>query len=174
MQAIGGLLPLLASLEPHRLEDIPLRIHSPLGEERAAALAEAWSHGWPNRYPLTLDAEFPGGQFEAGGVGFQTLPIRSGEPRWRDGIVDVSLAVALQITAPEAKVAWIPGAAPAAGLARICDGVDLAVVEVGVARWPRTPEQWRLSVADALKIGARARELWLVGDDGTFGLGEEQ
>ncbi len=172
MQAVGGLLAVLAALEPHR-QDTPLQIHFLLGEERAAALTEAWSHGWPDRYPLTLDAEFPGGHFEIEGVSFSTFPIRSGDPRWRAATVDSAVAVALRIVAPEAVVAWIPAAAPERGLARICAGADLAVVEVGVKPWPKTTERWRLSLPDALKIGVDAGELWVVGDDGSFGPGEQ-
>lgn len=172
MRAIGGLLPVLASLEPYRLQDAAIQLHFPLGEERGAALTEAWVQGWPDRYPLTLDAEFPGGQFIACGLQFDTMPLRAGDPRWRDGSVDDAVAVAVRITAPEATVVWIPGAAPQSGLGRMCDGVDLAIIEVGMLDWPRTAERWRLSLTDAMKIGANAAELWVVGDDGSFGPGE--
>ena len=172
MQAIGGLLPVLAELEPHRRADVPLRIYCPLGEERAPALMAAWSQGWPDRTPLTLDSSFPGAQFEVDTLGFQTFSVRSGEVHWRSGRVDPRVAVALRIVAPEATVAWLPAAAPVAALKRICAGADLAVVEVGVESWPRTRDRWRLSVADALGIGEEAAELWVVGDDGSMGPGD--
>ena len=174
MQAIGGLLPVLAELEPHRLVQVPLRVHCPLGEERAPALTAAWSQGWPDRYPLTIDSAIPGGQFEVDVIGLQTFPVRSGEVRWRSGRVDSRIAVALKIMVPEATVVWMPAAAPAPNLMRLCAGADLAVVEVGVESWPRTKGRWRLSISDALKIGAGAGELWVVGDDGSMGPGDAQ
>jgi hypothetical protein len=174
MQAIGGLLPVLAELEPHRVADVPLRVHCPLGEERVPSLLAVWSQGWPDRYPVTLDSAFPGGQFEVGSLGFETLPVISGEVRWQQQEVSPQVAVAVRIIAPEATVVWVPAAAPEAGLKRLCAGADLAVVEIGVQEWPRTRERWRLAVTDALKIGDNVGELWIVGDDGSMGLGETQ
>ena len=174
MQAIGGLLPVLAALEPHRVANVPLRVHCPLGEERAPSLLAVWSQGWPDRYPLTMDSAYPGSQFEVGQLGFETLPVISGEVQWHRREVTPQVAVAVKIIAPEATVVWVPAAAPDAGLRRICAGADLAVVEVGVEEWPRTPERWRLAVTDALHIGSDVGELWIVGDDGSMGVGETQ
>lgn len=172
IRAVGGLVPLLVEMARVRTTDVPLSIRFPLGEERGAMLAETWVRGWPDLYPLTLDAELPGATFEVGAMSVRTLAIRAGEPRWRDGTVHGLEAVAVRIETPGPSVAWVPGAAPSQAVARACANVDLAVVEVGVVPFPPTPHPWRLTVDDAVRLGRGAGALWIVGDDGRMGVGE--
>lgn len=166
IRSVGGLVPLLCALEPHRSVDAALPVHPPLGDERSAALAEVWERFWPDRYPIVLDVVRPGGSFDVGPLQVTTFPIQVGEPRWRDGTVDPGVGVGLRIETPDLTVALLLGAAPSSGLARITADVDLAVIEVGVVPWPRTPVPWRLRPDEAVALGVGARELWVTGDDG--------
>lgn len=166
--AVGGLVPLLVELARWRVGDVPLALRFPLGEERGAMLAETWVRGWPDLYPLTLDAEVPGSTFDAGDAVVTTVPVRAGEPRWRDATVQPIPAVALRIEVDGRRVAWVPACAPDGALRRAASGADLAIVEVGQAPWPRTDERWRPSTADALALRERVGELWVVGDDGRW------
>lgn len=169
VRAVGGLVPLLVELARFRMGSVPLSLRFLLGEERGAMLAETWVRGWPDLYPLTLDAELPGSAFDVGDLAVETVAVRAGEPRWREGTVEPLVAVALRIGFGEVQVAWVPGAAPTPAVDRACAGVALAVVEVGVVPWPRADQPWRLGMADALRAGEGADELWVVGDDGRFG-----
>ncbi len=92
IRSLGGLLPLLCSLE-RRSE---LRIWAPMGEERPAYLAEAWSRGWPNRYPLGVEAEFPGGSFRLGDMKITSIGLRR------------STEVAFRIDAGGRKIGFLP------------------------------------------------------------------
>ena len=93
IRSVGGLVPLLCALEPHRASDAALLLHPPLGDERAAGLAEVWERFWPDRYPIVLDVVQPGGTFDVGPIEVTTFPIRVGEPRWRDGAVEATVGV---------------------------------------------------------------------------------
>lgn len=174
IRSVGGLLSLLCALEPHRGPEEPLVVRAPLGDDRGAALAELWSRQWPDRYRVVLDTERPGATFDAGPIEVRTSPVRAGEPRWRPDRVDPRVAIALRLQTPDLTLAVVLGAAPGAAVQRACERVDLAIVEVGVEPWPRTAERWRLSMDEALGLGAGAGELWLVGDDGRWLGGEDQ
>lgn len=171
--AVGGLVPLLVALERWRVRDVPLSLRFLLGEERGATLAETWVRCWPDAYPLTLDAEVPGTTFDVGALTVSTVALRAAEPRWRLGRAEPVVAVAVRVVAPGASLAWVPGAAPDRAVKRACAGVDLAVIEVGAVPWPPTAGRWRMSVADALEAGGDAGALWVVGDDGRLGPGED-
>jgi hypothetical protein len=184
IQAVGGLVPLLCALERHRGPDDTVVLQVPLGDDRAAALAEAWTRGWPDRYPLTIDAQRPGAAVpsELAGVEVETVRVRTGDVRWATAEVEPGVGMALRLTSPDLAVAVILGAAPdrrgwppspgsgasarRAPLERLCDGADLAIVEVGVTDWPRTDEPWRIRVDEVPALAAGAREVWVVGDDG--------
>ncbi|MEZ4236249.1 MAG: hypothetical protein R3F59_08835 [Myxococcota bacterium] len=157
---------LLCRLERWRGPGDPLVLHVPLGDDRAAALAEVWQRGWPDRYPLVLDAQRPGAPFEVGDIAVETWAVRVGDPRWATGEVEPGVGMALRIAAGGLVVAVALGAGPERAVQRACDGADLAVVEVGVAPWPRTDAPWRIRVDQAPLLAAGARQLWLVGDDG--------
>jgi len=165
--SVDGLLGLLCALEPHRPEDHSLELRFPLGEERPATLASAWRSGWLPRYPLSLDGMMPGESLCAGPFTVYTQRILRGEPRWRPtpGVERV-VAMALRVEVAGVSVAWVPGGATSRSMARLCQGVDLAVVEVGVQPWPRSAHRWRLSMDDAVNIASEADSAWLVGDDG--------
>ena len=173
-RAVEGLVPLLCALEPWRARKAPLTLRTFLGEERGPTLTAAWSRAWPDRYPLLQDGLLPGAEDQVGAFTLRTVPQRHGEPHWREDRVVPAAGVAVRVATPEATVAWVPGAAPSPAVRRACRGADLAVIEVGVEPWPRAEEPWRLSLAQALEAGAEAGEVWLVGDDGRFGLGGEE
>lgn len=166
VRAVGGLVPLLVELSRWRTGEVPLALRFPLGEERGAMLAETWVRGWPDLYPLTLDAEVPGSTFDAGDAVVTTVPLRAGEPRWRDGTVQPVTAVALRVEVAGRRVSWVPAAAPDGALRRAVAGADLAVVEVGRVAWPRADTPWRPTVEDAVALRDVVGELWVVGDDG--------
>lgn len=166
IESVGGLVPLLCALEPHRLDQsLPLRF--PLGEERGASLADVWVRGWAEDQPLEISAEAPGSVLDLGPFSVRTFPIRRGEPRWRPQphVIGAS-AVAFRVEVEGLVVAWVAGAGPGGAVRRACDGADLAVVEVGVKPWPPSDQPWRMSVADALTWSGTVETLWLVGDDG--------
>ena len=166
IRSVGGLVPLLAALEPHRLSDVPLPLHFPLGAERGAMLAESWVRGWSGRFPITLDGEAVGTTFGQGRFQLTSIGLRSGEPVWREQRVEPILCVALRIEVDGVTIVWVPSAAPDRRVARACSEADLAIVEVGVIPWPSTPDRWRLSVSEAVALAEGARMVWVVGDDG--------
>ena len=172
-RAVSGLIGLFAALEPHRLEAIPLALHVLLGDERGAQLGDAWAKAWPRRFPITLDAGAPEVPLDIGPFYVENFSVRSGEPHWRSGDVETVSAVALRIQVGNTTVAWVPSTAPGTRVQRAIRGADLAVVEVGRTPWPRTPQRWRMSFAEALSLHDGQGELWVVGDDGQFGPGEE-
>lgn len=163
-----GLVPLLAALEPHRGEDLPFEVRFPLGAERGVLLAETWVRGWPDRYPLVLDAAPPGSSFEMGPFEIQTLPLRTGDPHWRRGTVAPTVGIGIRVHVDDVSLAWVPGSAPDRHIAKLCAGVDLAVIEVGRRAWPRTQERWRLTEAEAIEACGDAAAVWLPGDDGSL------
>lgn len=168
VRAVGGLVPLLVALERYRDADAALELWVLLGEERGAMLAETWVRGWPDRYPLTVDAAAPGAELDIAGFRVQTLELPSGEPRFRAQEVVRQRATAVRVASAGSVVAWVPGAAPGRAVERACADADLAVIEVGVVPWPRTERRWRLTAADALAAAPDQAELWVVGDDGRF------
>lgn len=170
-RAVGGLVPLLCALEPWR--DAELTVHVPIGDERGAALAEAWARHWPDRFPVTVDAERPGATFDAGPFGVTTFEVRAGEPRWRLGAVDPRVAVAVRVRTDDLTVVLVPAASPSTVIERACRDADVAVVEVAAVPWPPTAERWRPTAEEALRLAAGAKEVWLVGDDGNWLGGEE-
>jgi hypothetical protein len=162
--SVGGLVPLLSALAPHR-DGAPLDLRLVLGEERGAALAETWVRAWGQPYPLVVDAERPGGVLELGPVEVELVPMKAGEWDWGEGRVRSRVQVALRVRTPDARLVWVPGSAPGTAVVRVCDGADLVVLEVGLEPWPRHEGRWRLTTAEALGAAGEA-ELWLVGDDG--------
>lgn len=173
VRAVGGLVGLLCALEPARRADLPLELHTLWGEERGPMLAEAWVRGWTERYPITLDVDSPGAAFEVGPFHVEPLAVPRGEPRWLpEATVESVLAQAFRVDVDGVRVAYLPGCGPGTSAARVLDGVDLAIVEVGVVPWPRTERRWRLSSLDAATLIPEGTDAWLVGDDGRM-LGAE-
>lgn len=166
MRAIGGLLPLLGALEPHRT-DVPLPLWFPLHEERVGSVADLWTRGWPGRYDLLVDGLLPGDPFETAIGEVETIPLRRGEARWRpEPRIEGTIGVGWRIRTPDLRVAIGLGTGPTTALRRLCRDVDLAILEVGQAPWPSSSTPWRLTLTDAVTAGDGARVLWLVGDDG--------
>lgn len=140
----------------------PLRVWSVVGEERASRLVDAVS-AWDLPFPLIVDAEPPGATIAVGPLEVEVVALRRGEVRGND-VVPVP-AVGFRVRGP-LDVAFVPGLGP--GSRALCDGAELAVVEVGVVPWPANPERWRFSVDEAITAARRARQLVLVGDDGAL------
>lgn len=166
MPAVGGLLPLLDALHGHVSEDVPLEVRVPLGDERPALLADAWSRGWPGRTPLVLDAEAPGMASELGPLMLERVQFRGGEPV--QGEIRPLAVDGLKIGLGSLTIAWLPCVAPSTRLDRFFVGVDLAVVTVGAAPWPRSEERVRLSLAEAVAASAAAETVWIVTDEGSW------
>lgn len=164
LSSVGGLLPLLCALEPHRGEDAALTLHLPAGDERGAAIAEVWVRGWPDRYPLVIDAVQPGAEIELGPILARSWPLATAEIV--RGEVRPMTAVGLQLQTPDLSVTYLRGAADPRAIARWL-AVDLAILEVGAQPWPKTERPWRLRADEASKLGALAGEVWLVTDDGS-------
>ncbi len=140
----------------------PLRVWSVLGEERASRLVDAAS-AWALPFDLVVDAEPPGACITAGSLQIDVVALRRGEV---DGSMIVGVpAVGFRVRGP-VDVAYVPGCGP--GARALCEGAALAVVEVGVAPWPAHPERWRFSVDEAISAARRARQVVLVGDDGSL------
>lgn len=164
--SVGGLVPLLCSLEPHRAPDVPLTLVGPLGDDRGARLATAWAEGWPGRYPVRHDALSPGQVFDAGPMQVETVEIMRGEPRWRpEPAVERMVAMAFRVHTKVGLVAFVPGAAPGKAVERAIDGAALAVVEVGTEPWPTDERRWRLSTTEATSLPVRG-ELWVLDERG--------
>lgn len=176
IRTTAGLLGLLAALEPHRAPEATLTLYVPWGEERGAALADTWSRLWPGRFVVQVDAERAGARFEVGAIRVETHPVRAGEPQWHPDSVAPVPAVALRLATDDLAVAVLPSCTPSTAGQRLCAGVDLAIVEVAAAPWPRTPEGggvWRATPERAITLVAGAGEAWLVGDDGRW-LGDDR
>lgn len=171
--SVGGLVPLLCSLEPYRSEGVPLTLVGPLGDDRGAALASAWSRGWPGRYLVRHDALAPGQSFEAGPMVVDTVALLRGEPRWRPTpSVDRVTGLGFRVHTAAGVVAFLPGAAPTNAASRAVGDAVLAVVEVGTEPWPVDSQQWRFAVSDAAALDLEG-ELWAVDERGCLVGGEE-
>ncbi|TNE84209.1 MAG: hypothetical protein EP330_30275 [Deltaproteobacteria bacterium] len=164
--SVGGLVPLLCALEPHRDPEVPLSLVGPLGDDRGARLAEAWSQGWPGRYAVRHDALSPGQVFDAGPFEVETVAIVRGEPRWRpEPAVERVSAMAFRVHTAAGVVAFVPGAAPGSTVARCVADAALAVIEVGTEPWPVDERRWRMSEAEALALDV-AGERWVLDERG--------
>jgi hypothetical protein len=167
LPSVGGLLPLLCGLEPHRSADTPLVLRLPFGDERGSAVAASWVRGWPDKYPISIDTIMPGVSFSVGNLEVETFPLRMGMPRWLPSqAVEETVGLGWRVQAQDQVIVWLPGAVPSRLLSRICAPADLVIFEVGVLPWPRTEQRWRCSVSEAVRFSGEVPELWLVGDDG--------
>jgi hypothetical protein len=171
IHAVAGLLPLLCAMESCWSGGEPLVLCFPLGDERGALIADSWVRGWGQRFPVVLDGQQPGVSWEMGDFSISTLAVRQGELVYESSSHKPSIVghqgVAYRVQTPAGSVAFVPSTGgPVNALARLCDGVDLAVIEVGAKPWPSAREPWRLSFVQAVSVGSTARELWVVDDTG--------
>jgi hypothetical protein len=143
--AIGGLWSLLDRLEPPAPDRPPLPLCAPLGDERVAALAEAWARTAPAPLPLDLDLRRPG-TFAIGPFVVTTLELVGGE---RGGTVP---AFGVRVRTPDATVVWVPACRPGTVVERLCAGADLAVVAVGPGPNAPGPERARLEARGAARV----------------------
>lgn len=142
MSAVGALPSVLEAAAAWR--EVELSVHHLLGEERASYLVEAWQRGWPDRYPVSLDARPPGDRFDLGAFAVTTRRVGRGDP-----VVGVSLRGPL-------KIAWVPAADPDAPVAAVCRGADLAVIQVARGHSPLA----------AIAAAEGAGLLWLIDEAG--------
>lgn len=163
--SIGGLVPLLCALEPHRAPDVPLVLVGPLGDDRGSQLASAWTQGWPGRYPITMDSLAPGQAFDAGPFEVETVAILRGEPRWRpEPAIDRVTAMGFRVHTAAGVVVFLPGAGPGSLVERASAGARLTVVEVGTIGWPPDDRPWRIGLSDAATLASE--ELWILDERG--------
>jgi hypothetical protein len=166
----AGILPILEARS--RWTADPVQVVLPLGEERAASVLEAWQRGWADSPGVVQDAVHPGASVTVGALTFEAVPIGRGEPRWQpEPAVQPVIALGWRIRCRDATVAIARSPVPDRAVERLLHGADLAIVEVGVETWPRSERRWRLRPDEAARVASGAGELWLVGDDGTFGVG---
>lgn len=161
--SVAGLFGLLAALTEARSGARPVRVWSPVGEDRPGRLIEA-AEGWEPHFPIVVEGEPPGAVIEAGPFALETVPLRRGELRQEPLRVVEQVAVGFRCRGP-LDVAWVPGGG-ASVARRLCRGARLAVVEVGVRRWPAHPGHLRLTVEEAIRSAGTAEQIVLVGDDG--------
>jgi len=165
--SVGGLIPLLCALEPHRVTDAQLDLAMPIGDDRPAAIAEAWMKGWPDRFPLVIDCIRPGVGLDLGAFSVETMAVGRGQPQWcPNPDIRSIVGLAWRIRVLNTTIAWVPGAPASPIVQNACAGADLAILEIGVTPWPRTERRWRMTTVEALSRSADAAEVWLVGDDG--------
>jgi hypothetical protein len=165
LASVRGLLGLLDALGPHRDDDAPLSVVAATGEERVGLLVEAWQKGW-GRYPVLLDAVMPGEPVDVGDLTVTLSPLRRGEPDWRRSVVEPAAGFGVAVDVGGRRIVWVPAAAPDERVRRLCEGADLAVVEVGVIPWPRSDRALRPTLQDVAALTSGADEVWWVGDDG--------
>jgi hypothetical protein len=161
-RGLAGLIGLLDAIAQTGRRHLGVLHH--LGDERTPLLAQAWSTGWPERLTLELDGLGPGVTAEVPGVAVTFAELRMAEPAG-DALVPLS-GGGVRLETRTGLVAFAPAARPGAALERAIADADLAVIEVGVRPWPAGAAAFRPSVSEAITAGARAKALWLVGDDG--------
>ena len=166
----AGLLPLLEARTRYTGE--PVQVILPLGEERPAAVLEAWHRGQDGGPGVAQDAVHPGAHVGVGALTLEAVALGRGEPRWQPSpTVHPVIALGWRARCADAIVAIAKSPVPDGAVERLLRGADLAIVEVGVEPWPRSDRRWRLRPDEAARIASGSSELWLVGDDGTFGVG---
>jgi len=172
LRDLAGLLVLLE--QRSRLAAPPATVVFPLGEERPAALLDAWSRGWAQVAPVVQDAVHPGATLTLGGVEVDAVPLGRGEVRWRpQPHVVPTVGLGWRIRTEDATVAVGRLPVPDGAVEKLVRGADLAIIEVGVEPWPVEDRRWRLRPDEAARVSG-AGDLWLVGDDGRFGAGPDQ
>lgn len=162
---ISGLLPLWDALGINQRRT--LRVLHVLGDERTPLLAQAWAQGWPEGIRLDLDGMAPGTCFDVAGIDVELVPLRIGEPVSGGTGGQGVAGCGLRLHTGARTISWLPCSRPGTAAARLCSGVDLAVIEIAATRWPKTEVPWRMSRNDALQAAMGASASWLVGDDGT-------
>lgn len=157
LRSIGGLLPLLGAVEPRG--DDAIDVWAPMGEERPGWVLEAWVRGWPDGVVVASEVGAPGQRFDCGPFVIETFGIHRREgvgPSARD-----VPAAAFRLHFGRVVVAIVPETVGGAVVSRVCRGADLAVIAAGT-----------LGVAEAVRAGAGAGEVWVVGPDGELLGGE--
>ncbi len=164
MRSVGGLLGLCAAIGERRGR-VGVHLVHPLSCERVGVVADAWQRGWPDGVRLDIDAVVPGITVDlATHLAVTLVPLSLAEA-CHDGVRPVA-GGGVRVEADGAVIAWAPVARPGTASRRLCEGADLAVVEVGRKPGPDTMPSWRPSLGEASEIALGATRFWLVGDDG--------
>jgi hypothetical protein len=170
MRSVGGLLGVLDAVSRARGRTVPVHVVHPVDVERAAVVADAWTRGWPEGVAVELDAVVPGHPVPVAGLEVTFAPLAMADAVG-DRVVPVT-GSGVRVELDGVVLAWAPVARPGAALRRLCEGADLAVVEVGRRPWPEGAEGWRVDVHGADEAARTARSRWRVGDDGVL-VGDE-
>lgn len=171
-RSVAGLLALWDAMG--RASRRTLTVIHTLGDERTPLLCQAWSQGWPDGVRIDLDGIAPGGITDVAGVEIELVPLRLGEASWSPPAVTPVAGCGLRLRHGGRVIVWVPAARPGTASVRLCQGANLAVIEIGTGPWPASEAPWRMSYADAAKAGAGADEVWIVDDLGQrIGDGDE-
>jgi hypothetical protein len=165
-QSVGGLVGLLCAASHFNRGSRSLSVYACAGEERGPALVECWQRFWRGGLDVLLDVNVPGRTIQIGEIEVLVQGLVHGEPDWSSNSVVPAIGVSVSLRIGATQVVWVPGAAPHPGIGRLCRGVDLAIIEVGVASWPKTEKSWRLTYEEAVTHGSGAEYVWLVDDEG--------
>lgn len=142
LEALGGLLGLFAAVDG---PGEPLDVQVILGDERASALADAWSRHWPRSREVEVDARRPG-TYPLPPFVVTTIELAGAEEL--GGRVSPVPVVGVRIRTPDATIAFAPRCRAGTTLARVLGGADLAVATVG------GPPGWSTDPAAAGRAGA--------------------
>lgn len=166
LRSVEGLPALCEAVARVRGKDAVLHVVHGLDCPRVAAIADAWTRGWPDSTGLALDGVRSADPIDLAGDAQVTLTsLTVAEPGPGGGVVPVSGA-AVRVSVGGAELVWVPAARPNAAHARASVGADLAVLEIGRAPWPKVDQPWRPTLAQALAQAQHVGVAWVVGDDG--------
>lgn len=167
ISSVGGLLGLLSGITADWSHG-SLPIYAPVGDDRLGLLVEAWTRGWPNGVPVSLDTLFPGASFSIGPIQVDTLGIQCPE---RLGVgsrmLEMKQGVSWRIQVGETTVLWAKACAPQPTLSSWCKGATLAILELGADMTRNAADKAMVATSSQLSAyGMSADELWLVSHDG--------
>jgi hypothetical protein len=165
IQAIGGLIGLLESVSRHKRRG-ELTIYSGLGDEKGPALVDCWTRDWRSAIDIHLDLSTPGRVLPIGGASVRTESVPHSEPLWCEERVVSTFGNALRVQIGATSIAWVPGAGRHPIIGRLCQGANLAIIEIAGVPWPAGGAGCRLTREEALRVGAMADAVWLVTDAG--------
>lgn len=166
LRSVEGLPGLCEAIARARGKDAVLHVVHGLDCPRVAAIADAWTRGWPDSTGIALDGVRSADPIELAGDAEVTLTsLTAAEPGPGGGVVPVSGA-AVRVSVGGVDIVWVPAARPNAAHARASVGAALAVLEIGRAPWPKVEQPWRPTLPQALAVSQHADAVWIVGDDG--------
>ncbi len=166
LRSLAGLHGVLALLTERGHRTIQV-VHS-LACERIPTLAASWGEAFRDSLTVDLLGEAGTDPIQAGQLQLQLTPLSAVElTPHADQPVRAIPAIAVTCHLGARHVVWVPEARPTPRIRRLTHGAELAILQVGTRDFPPTEQAWRLSLDQALRWGAHAQRLWLVGDDGS-------